>query len=76
MTCLEESDISNNELGDDGAVKISNGVAKTNSKNEITVVSATVISKGLVQNTSLEDDNVIGQDGATAIAQATTNNRH
>ncbi|XP_065900976.1 leucine-rich repeat-containing protein 74B-like [Dysidea avara] len=85
MTCLEELYISRNKLGDDGAVIISKGITKSNtlrvlniSDNNITSTGAIAIANSL-HNTSLEEldmsQNAIGQDGATAIAQAITNNK-
>ena len=86
MTCLEELNISNNKLGDDGAVTISKGITKTNTLrvlkivyNNITSTGATAIANSLLHNTSLEvldmSYNAIGRDGAIAIAQAINNNK-
>ena len=86
MTCLEELYISDNKLGDDGAVIISKGITETNTLrvltigvNNITSTGAIAIANSLLHNTSLEEldmrFNAIGQDGATAIAQAITNNK-
>ncbi|XP_065901177.1 protein NLRC3-like [Dysidea avara] len=86
MTCLEELDISNNKLGDDGADIISKGITKTNTlrvldirNDNITSTGAIAIANSLLHNTSLEglnmNYNAIGQDEATAITQAITNNK-
>ena len=86
MTCLEELEIGRNNLGDDGAVKISEGITKTNtlrvldiSYNNITSTGAAAIANSLLHNTSLEElymgYNAIGEDGATAIAQTITSNK-
>jgi len=84
MTCLEELDITNNKLGDDGTIIMSEQITITNtlrvlriSHNNITSTGATAIANSLLHNTSLEildmNYNAIGQDGAIAIAQAITN---
>ena len=72
MTCLEELYISDNKLGDDGAVIISRGITETNTlrildigNNKITDTGATAIKNSLLHNTSLEeldiDRNLIGE---------------
>ena len=81
LTCLEELDISNNKLGDDGAVIISERMTKTNtlrvlciSNNRITSTGTAAIANSLLHNSSLEvlymGYNAIKQKGAVAIAQA------
>ena len=86
MTCLEELYISDNKLGDDGAVIMSEQITKTNTlrvldirNNIITSTGAIAIANSLLHNTSLEvlymNYNAIGQDGTKAIAQAITNNK-
>ena len=86
MTCLEKLGIRHNNLGDEGAVIISEGIAKTNtlrkldiSANYITETGAAAIGNSLLYNSSLEvldiNNNIIGQDGAMAIVQAIANNK-
>ena len=85
MICLEELDISDNELDDHGAELLSEEI--TNSKtlrilyisNDIIGPSgATAIANALTTNTSLQQLNIInnniGPSGATAVANALTSN--
>jgi len=83
MTCLEELCINHNELGNDGAIIISEGLTKTStlrvldiSYNNITTTGATAIANSLLHhNTSLEALSMDYSDGATSITQATLKNK-
>ena len=86
IICLEELNISYNELGDHGAELLSEGITNTKtlrrlniSYNNIGPSGTTAIANALTNNTSLEElymgDNEVGQDGVTAIAKAITNNK-
>ena len=86
MICLEELNISYNNLGDHGAELLSKGITNTKTLrvlnigyNNIGPSGTTAIANALTSNTSLEElymgGNVIGQDGATAIAKAITSNK-
>ena len=87
MNCLEKLKLRYNELEDDGAVIMSEGLATTNtlkvldiSSNNITAIGATAIANSLRQNTSLEvldiGNNALSQDGGPiAFAEAITENK-
>jgi len=78
MTCLEGLNINHNELGNDGAIIISEGLTKTNtlrvldiSYNNITATGAAAIANSVLHhNTSLEALSMDDSDGATSITQA------
>jgi len=83
---LEKLFISENKLGNEGAIIVSQGLAKTITlkvlsiwDNEITTKGAIAIADSLACNTSLEtlwiSNRYIGKEGATAIAQAITKNK-
>ena len=86
MTCLEELYISNNDLGDDGAVILADGIKKNNTlksleigDNDIRDRGAIAIANSLTHNTTMKvlgiNGNPISRDGAIAIAKAITNNK-
>jgi len=86
ITSLEEINIKNNKLGDDGAVILSKGIIKSYTlrvlditENNITATGATAIAESLLYNTSLEvlnmSNNAIGEDGAIQFGHAITNNK-
>ena len=85
MTCLEVLDISNNNLGDDGAVILAEEIKKSStlkvliiSSNNIGARGAEAIVNSLI-NTPIEilviKYNRIGRNGATAIAKLITNHK-
>jgi len=82
MNCLEQLDISNNRLGDDGAVELSKGIAKKGtlkvlkiSYNGITEKGAEAIADSLQHNNSLKvlrmNKNALG---TKAVCKMVTNN--
>ena len=86
MICLEELNITENELGDHGAELLSEGITNTKtlrvldiSKNNIEPPGITAIANALSNNASLEDlymeYNEVGQNGTTAIAKTITINK-
>ena len=86
MNCLEKLNLRYNELEDDGAVVMSQGLVKTNtlrvlniSSNNITAIGATAIANSLRQNSSLEvldiGNNALGDGGAIAFAETITENK-
>ena len=86
MFCLEDLDISDNDLGDHGAELLSEGITNTKtlrglyiSTNNIGPSGTTAIANALSNNTSLEDlhmyGNDIGLDGAKALGSAIINNK-
>ena len=77
--------ISNNQLGDDGAELLSKGLTNTKTLQVLNIVNnsikssgTTAIAEALTHNTSLielhMEDNEVGQGGARAIAKAITTN--
>ena len=86
MICLEELNISYNNLGDHGAELLSEGITNTKtlrvlniSNNNIGPSGTTAIANALSNNTSLEElymsKNSIGLDGAKALGSAIINNK-
>ena len=85
MICLEELDISYNTLGDHGAELLSYGITNTKTLKVLNIDHIDIGPSGMItianavaKNTSLEVlhmDNAVGQDVATAIAKAITNNK-
>jgi len=86
LPVLEELNVSNNYLGDDGAVLLSEGMKLTKTlqklyinDNEIKAQGTKAIAHALTVNTTLEllnmSSNAIGQDGTVAIAEAITTNK-
>ena len=86
MVCLEELNISFNEFGDDGAVILSEGIAKTTTLkvlhlgfNNIAATGASAIACNLKHNNSLELLSInfipISKDVAEVIAQAIAINK-
>ena len=84
--CLEELYISYNELGDQSAKLLSNGIKTTKTlrvldigHNNIGPSGTVAIVSALTNNTSLKklwmSHNKVGQDGATAFAKAIANNK-
>ena len=86
MICLEELNISYNNLGDHGAELLSEGITNTKTLrvldigcNNIGPSGTTAIANALSNNTSLEElymyDNPIGLDGAKALGSPIINNK-
>ena len=87
MICLEELDISNNKLGDHGAVLLSEGIANTKTLRVLDIIhnnigpsGTTAIANALSNNTSLEELSMcersfIGRDAAKALGSAIVNNK-
>ena len=85
MICLENLDVSSNNLGDRGARNLSKGILNTKtlrvlniSNNNIRLWGISAISNALSNNTSVEElymyDNPIGQRGTKALGKAIINN--
>ena len=83
---LEELNVSNNNLSDDGAKVLSEGLTKTKSLRVLYINNNNIDSQGIVSiayalslNTSLAvlnmTNNIIRQDGAAAIAEAIMKNK-
>ena len=86
MSCLELLNIMDNQVGDDGALILAEGLVKTNtlrelniSNNEIGSTGAVAIVESLSSNTSLKvldiSGNTINEAGASTIADALTKNK-
>ena len=86
ITCLEHLFIQSNKLGDDGAIILSEGIAKSKSlkeisidANEISIAGAKAIAKAFKHNTSLEilyiSNNPVSQMGIIAIVEAIAANK-
>ena len=85
MICLEQLDISCNELGDHEAELLSEGITNTKTLrvlnidyNNIGPSGATAIANALTNNTSLEELHLngdFGRNGAIALGDAITNNK-
>jgi len=86
MICLEELNISNNNLGDHGAELLSKGMRNTKTlrvlnieQNSITSSGTIAIANALINNSSLKNLNMVGislgHDEATALGNAITDNK-
>ena len=86
MICLEELDLSFNDLGDRGAELLSEGITNTKAlkvlyigSNDIGPLGTTMIANSLSNNVTLEKLNIssnpIGQHGAIALSNAITHNK-
>ena len=85
MICLEQLDISCNELGDHGAELLSEGITNTKTLrvlnidyNNIGPSGTTAIANALTNNTSLKELHLngdFGRNGAIALGDAITNNK-